>query len=35
MKIFTQIMTPKIAAIAEADEESDKDSDVELKGTKD
>ena len=33
MKIFTQIMTPKIATIAEADEESDKDSDDELKGT--
>ena len=29
MKIFTQIMTPKIATIAEADEESDKDSEDE------
>jgi hypothetical protein len=35
MKIFTQIMTPKIATIAEADEESDIDSDDELKGTTD
>jgi hypothetical protein len=29
MKIFTQIMTPKIATIAEDDEESDKDSEDE------
>ena len=33
MKILTQIMTPKIATIAKAAEESDKDSDDELKGT--
>jgi hypothetical protein len=33
MKILTQIMTPKIATIAEDNEESDNDSDDELKGT--
>jgi hypothetical protein len=32
MKILTQIMTPKIDTIAEADEESDIDSADELKG---
>ena len=31
MKILIQIMTSKIATIAEADEESDKDLDDELK----
>jgi hypothetical protein len=30
MKILTQILTPEIATIAKADEESDKDSDDEL-----
>ena len=33
MKILIQIMTSKIATIAEPDEESDKDLDDELKGT--
>ena len=33
MKILIQIITSKIATIAEADEKSDKDSDDELKGT--
>jgi hypothetical protein len=35
MKIFTQIMTPKIATIAEAVEEPVKDSDDLLRGSTD